>query len=127
MDANYSRIDITNDLRIKYRDYLQPEIITISIIQSNDDVWLETLSIIIIKEKGWTKETINRINLDFITKDVENDDVISMFNPADNIEVNAIKFINELSPYSLINTTDLFTDKACDIINKRYNVFGIDK
>ena len=122
MDEKYSRIDITNDLRIKYQNYIRPEIKTISMSQSNEDVWLETLSITIIKAKGWTKETINRINLDFISED----DDIAMFNPGDSIEDNASKFINELSPYSLINTTDLFTDEASEIINKKYNIFGID-
>lgn len=53
-EAKYSRIDITNDLRIKYQNYLRPEIKTISISQFNEDVWLETLAITIIKEKGWT-------------------------------------------------------------------------
>ncbi|NLX75556.1 MAG: hypothetical protein GXZ13_07000 [Synergistaceae bacterium] len=122
MDEKYSRIDITNDLMVKYHDYLRPEIKTISISQSNEDVWLETLSITIIKDKGWTKETINRINLDFISEDGD----IAMFNPGDNIEANASKFINELSSYSLINTTDLFTDEASEVINKKYNIFGID-
>jgi len=122
LDEKYSRIDITNDLMVKYHDYLRPEIKTISISQSNEDVWLETLSISIVKDKGWTKETINRINLDFISEDGD----IAMFNPGDNIEVNASKFINELSPYSLINTTDLFTDEASEVINKKYNIFGID-
>lgn len=122
MDEKYNRIDITNDLRIKYQNYLRPEIRTISISQSNEDVWLETLSISIIKEKGWTKETISRINLDFISEDVD----IAMFNPEDSIEVNASKFISELSPYSIINTTDLFTDEASEAINKKNNIFGID-
>ena len=54
------------------------------------------------------------------------DDDNAMFNPGDNIEVNASKFINELSPYSLINTTDLFTDEASEVISKKYNIFGID-
>ncbi|MDD4493488.1 MAG: hypothetical protein PHV32_03945 [Eubacteriales bacterium] len=122
MDEKYSRIDITNDLKLKYRNYLRPEISTISISQSNEAVWLETLSITIIIDKGWTKETFNRINLDFISED----DDTAMFDPGDNIEVNASKFINELSPYSLINTTDLFTEEASEVINKKYNIFGVD-
>lgn len=122
MDEKYSRIDITNDLKLKYQNYLRPEISTISISQSNEDVWLETLSITIIQDKGWTKETINRIKLDFISED----DDTAMFNPNDELETNASKFINDLSPYSIINTTDLFTDEASEIINKKYNIFGID-
>ncbi len=83
---------------------------------------MQTLSITIIKDKGWIKETINRINLDFII----GEDDVAMFDPDDSIELNASKFINELSPYSIINTTDLFTDEASEVINKKYNIFGID-
>ena len=50
-----------------------------------------------------------------------------MFNPDDPIEINARKFVNELSPYSIINTTDLFHIEACEQISKKYNIFGIDK
>lgn len=46
MDERYSRIDITNDLMVKYHDYLRPEIKTISISQSNENVWLETLVVV---------------------------------------------------------------------------------
>lgn len=122
MGEKYSRIDITNDLKIKYQNYIRPEISTISISQSNEDVWLQTLSITFIKDKGWIKETINRINLDFFI----GEDDVAMFDPDDSIELNASKFINELSPYSIINTTDLFTDEASEAINKKYNIFGID-
>lgn len=122
MDEKYSRIDITNDLKLKYHNYLRPEISNISIVQSINGVWLETILIIIIQDKGWTKESINRINLDFVS----DDDDIGMFNTYDSIEINASKFINELSPYSIINITDLFTDEVSEIIDKKHNVFGVD-
>lgn len=50
-----------------------------------------------------------------------------MFNLEDPIEVNARKFINELSQYSIINTTNLFYIEVCEQISKKYNIFGIDK
>ncbi len=38
MGEKYSRIDITNDLKIKYQNYIRPEISTISISQSNEEL-----------------------------------------------------------------------------------------
>lgn len=30
-----------------------------------------------------------------------------------------------IKPYCIINTTDLFSDEACDKISKKYNTFGV--
>lgn len=79
-----------------------------------------------IVKGGFEKQTTKRIDLDFISDgDDENEE--DFFNPKDAIENNVRKFIDELSPYSIINTTDLFSDEACDKISKRYNTFGVDK
>lgn len=57
-----------------------------------------------------------------------NDDIVFEIELIKQIEVNnARKFINEFSPYLIINTTDLFHDDASDKISRRYNTFGIDK
>lgn len=111
---------------MKYNEYLKPEIISIVMIQSKEDVYLEITEIDTV-EGGFEKQTINRINLNFITDgdDFESEELF--FNPKAPIEKNVRKFINELSPYSIINTTDLFHDEACEKINKKYNTFGIDK
>lgn len=76
-----------------------------------------------ILKDGLEKQIINRKNLDFIREDEEE----LFLNPNDSIEVNAKKIINDLSPYSIINTIDLFHREACEQISKKYNVFGIDK
>lgn len=122
MDSVYSSIDFYNNLKLKYKEYLKPEIISIIMIQSEEDVWLETVEEE-IGEGGLEKQTTRRINLDFISAD---DDGEAFFNPKDTIENNVRKFIDELSPYSIINTTDLFHDEACEKISKKYNTFGID-
>ena len=123
MDIFYSTINIFEKLKEKYRQYLRDDISAISIIQSEDEVCLEIVSSEVL-EDGLEKEIIKRDNLEIIREDEQGE---LMFNPEDPIEVNARKFINELSPYSIINTTDLFHIEACEQISKKYNIFGIDK
>lgn len=123
MDSVYSTIDFYSKLKLKYSKYLKPEITSVVMIQSEDGVWLETVELEVFSD-GLEKQTIRKVNLDFITDD-ENDK--PFFDPKDPIEENVRKFIDELSPYSIINTTDLFNADACDKINKKYNMFGIDK
>jgi len=125
VDVIYSTINFYDKLKLKYRDYLKPGIISIVIIQSKDEVLLETAEVEIV-EGGFEKETVKRLDLRFIAdgEDLENDELF--FNPKDSIEKNVRKFIDEFSPYSIINTTDLFHEEACEKINKKYNTFGID-
>ena len=118
MDIFYSTINIFEKLKEKYRQYLRDDISAISIIQSEDEVCLEIVSSEVL-EDGLEKEIIKRDNLEFIREDEQGE---LMFNPEDPIEVNARKFINELSPYSIINTTDLFHIEACEQISKKYNI-----
>ena len=77
-----------------------------------------------VLEYGLEKEIIKIDNLEFIREDEKGE---LMFNLEDPIEVNARKFINELSQYSIINTTNLFYIEVCEQISKKYNIFGIDK
>jgi len=124
MSYVYSTIDIYDSLMFKYKEYLKPEIISILIIQSEEEVLLESMETEIIRG-GLEKQTISRINLELIT-DAEDEDKL-FFDPKDPIENNAIKFIEEFTPYSIVNATDLFHIKACEKINNKYNTFGIDK
>lgn len=124
MGIEYSVIDIYDELKLKYNDYLRPEIISINIIQTEDEVLLETTECITV-ERGLEKQTVDRIDLGFIT-DGENEEKL-FFDPKDSIEKNAIKFIDDFTPYSIINTTDLFTEEAANKICKKYNTFGVDK
>ena len=125
MDSVYSTIDFYSNLKLKYKEYLKPEIVSIVMIQSVEDVWLESIEVEIVKG-GFEKQIVRRINLGFITDAEDGETEEACFNPKDTIENNVRKFIDELSPYSIINTTDLFHAEACEKINKRYNTFGID-
>lgn len=125
MEENYSIINIYEIFKRKYKDYIKPEIISISIVQSKEVVWLESIKCENV-EGGFTKETVSKINLDFIT-DGEGDEEKLLFDPNNPIESNVRKFIDDFSPYSIINTTDIFHETACDKINKKYTIFGVDK
>lgn len=87
-------------------------------------MWLETIEIKLLPD-GLEKQTTKRINLEFIVEGDEAEE--AFFDPKDAIENNARKFINDFSPYSIINTTDLFSDAACDRISKKHNTFGVDR
>lgn len=125
MDLTYSTIDFYEKLKLKYNDYLKPEIISIVLIQTDDQVLLETREVEIV-EGGFEKQTTKRIDLGFIS-DGDDENESDFFNPQDAIEKNVRKFIDDLSPYSIANTTDLFSDDACNKIIKKYNTFGVDK
>lgn len=126
MDTFYSEIDFYDKLKLKYNEYLKPEIVSVSIIQSKDTVLLETVKLEEV-EGGLEKQTVSRIDLGFIADGEDNESQELYFNPEDSIEKNVRKFINEFTPYDIINTTDLFNDEASDKINKKYNTIGIDR
>ena len=122
MDEKYSVINIYDAFKRKYKDYIKPEIESISIIQSDEEVLLQTVECEKI-EGGFIKETINKVNLDFITDgDHSEEEMTLFFDPSNSIENNVLKFMEEFTPYSIINTTDLFHENACEKINKKYLV-----
>ena len=103
MDTFYSEIDFYDKLKLKYNEYLKPEIVSVSIIQSKDTVLLETVELE-EDEGGLEKQTVNRIDLGFITDGEDNESQELYFKPEDSIEKNVRKFINEFTPYDIINT-----------------------
>lgn len=107
-------LDITDKLKFKYGNMLSEDISRVSIVQSLNRVWLE-----IVKEKiigdYLVDEHIHRSDLAFIS-DCEGD----YFSHSDSIVINANKFVNNYDPYSIVNTTDLFTHEACEKICKEY-------
>ncbi len=55
------------------------------------------------------KYTTTRINTDLITDfDETMDEPLLFLDPIDEIEVNVMKFVEEMDPYSIFVTTDLF-------------------
>jgi hypothetical protein len=109
--------DITDRLRKKYPLYLKPDIVSIRLVQPGDRVWLELTQ---EEERvGYLKDqTITRKDLGFICGDDYDN---QFFDPNDNVSTNADRFVNEFDPYSIINTTDIFHEEACNEINEEYH------
>jgi hypothetical protein len=120
--AQFQAEDITERLRSKYGDYLRPEISTVRIVQVPGRVWLE-----ITEEKEITgylqDQLIHRSDLAFIAGHED-----QFFSPTDDVRRNAIKFVEEFGPFSIIMTTELFHEAACKEIDLEHNpVYRRDK
>ncbi|EPL6464383.1 MULTISPECIES: GIY-YIG nuclease family protein [Morganellaceae] len=114
----YVAEDLTQRLRKKYPTYLHPNITAVKIVQTIGRVWLE---ITIEQELGGylLDQTIKRTDLGFIIDDDEND---LFFQPEDDIRLNANKFVSEYDEYSIVMTTDLFHEEACQQIIQTYKM-----
>lgn len=115
-ESIFSAIDVTDKLRQKYPRYIDPDIISIRLVQPGDRVWLE-----MTREKeaaGYLKDqVITRTDLGFIS----DDDLEGFyFDPLENVSVNANRFVNDFDEYSIMMTTDLFHDEACKEIQERH-------
>jgi hypothetical protein len=101
----YSAVDIKDRLIHKYPGYLSKDIVAVRIVQPKDRVWLE----ITTEEEiaGYLKDqAIKRSDLAFIS---------------DGVGENANKFVDDFDAYSIINTTDLFNERACKETQERFN------
>lgn len=108
--------DISNQLRNKYSHWLKKDIVKVRILQDIENVCLEITQE--LDSYGTLKDqVISRTNLGFI---VEYGDE-PMFSPQTSVSGNAEIFIEELCPYSLIMTTDLFHEDACKEIVELYS------
>lgn len=114
-EARFVSEDITTRLKSKYASYLHPDIVSVSIVQVPGRVWLE-----ITREKevaGYLRDqAVTRTDLAFIVADTD-----KYFRPEDDVQINARKFVEDYGPYSIINTTDLFTPSACEEVERLHN------
>ncbi|EKN5158562.1 GIY-YIG nuclease family protein [Yersinia enterocolitica] len=110
----YVAEDVTQRLREKYSMYLRSDIVAVGVVQMPGRVWLE-----ITTEKetaGYlVDQAIQRTDLAFITGTDE-----TFFRPEDDVRLNANKLVNDYDVYSIIMTTDLFHDEACQQIVRAY-------
>ncbi len=117
-DDAFQAIDITNQLQVKYGQWLKKDIVSVRIVQPKERVWLE------ITQESETAgylidQTIKRSDLGFVTDGDEEEDLF--LSPDVDVIVNADKFINDFDPFSIINTTDLFHEEGAIEVNERYN------
>lgn len=117
--SKYESINIYEALTTKYNSYLRCEIKSVSIIQSEDTVWLE---IIEIEELGnrLKKQIVSRDDLSFIVDESSNEyeDNELFFSPSMPVEYNANRFIEEYDPISIMMTTNLFKREVWDEIKE---------
>ncbi|SEQ60289.1 T5orf172 domain-containing protein [Amphritea atlantica] len=115
-EDRFSAIEILERLQSKYTKWLKTDIVSVRIVQPKERVWLE-----ITQEKqiaGYlVDQTIKRTDLGFIAEDYDD----KYFSPADDISINAEKFVDEFGPYSIMMTTDLFHEEGCSEVNERFN------
>lgn len=123
MEYTVSMIDFYEQLYAKYSDYLRPDITDVIMIQTDEEVSLE-VHYDETTEEGFDKVTITRTDLGFVVEDTPGEPFFRLDEP---IEKNVVKFLNDFSPYSIICTTDLFTNEAAQKINKKFCIFGVDK
>ncbi|AXT70282.1 hypothetical protein ACEV8X_03295 [Vibrio parahaemolyticus] len=119
-DAEYSLdvCDILSELKKMYSHWLKPDIVKVQIVQDIETVWLVIVQCDHLYGNE-NEQVINRLDLEFII----GDDSEAMFSPQSPVFENAKKFVGELCPFSLINTTDLFHEDACREIDATLNPY----
>lgn len=129
MDRRYTYVDIFSLLRMKYKNYLKPSIVAVIFSQTNEEIELEVHEVE-YTEDGLEKKTVTTTELS-LPEDLEIPDELTRedltpFSVKKTIEENINVFVNDLTKYDLIMMTYLFTDEACDRINNKYCIFGIE-
>lgn len=103
--------DILSALKKRYPQWLRPDITSARIIQRAGMVFLE-----IVNRKGkGPDEHVTRTELSFITSGE-----MPMFSPSRTAYENAELLLRNLDPYSIINSTDLFTPEGAQQVAQIY-------
>lgn len=112
----YVAEDVTQRLGEKYYAYLRPDIVAVRVVQMSGYVWLEITT---EEEKAGylVNQTIQRTDLEFISdKDGQ------FFRQEDDVRSNANKLVNDYDVYSIVMTTALFHEEACQQIATAYEM-----
>lgn len=120
VEEKYEAIDILAELKEKFRDYINPKIISARIYQTKDTVYFEQTVYIYENDHFLKDQVITRTDLGFI---VEGDDIDElMFKSSCSVIKNAQKFM-ELDSYSIINCfDDLFTEEGVQKAVEEYRL-----
>lgn len=111
---SYQSVSIMYELRFMYQDWIKDEYKDIRITQSQTRVWLETITEEILNNGNLIDQAIKRTDLSFI----EDEDDMMFFSPSHTVQENAFKFTHKLDTYSILMVTDIFNQKASEIILK---------
>lgn len=117
----YQTIECIEQLKQKYPHYIKPELISVALKQTSNDVCIDTIESVVLNN-GFEKQTHRSTNLNFITDgaylDDERNDVAPLFSPSSSIELNVKILLEDLCPVSMINTIAIFHDKAIKEISE---------
>ena len=110
-DEIYAAESIFSRIKQKYSSWVRQEITNIRIVQTAERVWLEVMEEEVLG--GYLKDQlIRRTDLGFCC--LTNGDVDeNYFSPTDNVSINADKFVTDWDPWSIVMTTNLFSEEAC--------------
>ena len=119
------RVSLYDQLMKKYPMYMNEQLTDVSLLQTEEAVYLETVEVC-LTESGLEKKRVSKSNLEFLNQDdmeLGESNTIELggepyFDPANDIEENALKFINDFDVFSIINTTCLFNEEAEEEISR---------
>ena len=114
MDA----VEILPDLKVKYPNFLRPELSSVRFVQSPQRCYLEITTDAFVGD-NLHNEMIRREDLAFISDRHGN-----LFDPANSVVENARRFTFEMEAISMINCTDLFPQHIALKIDREWNING---
>ncbi|MBE5960652.1 MAG: hypothetical protein E7256_04595 [Lachnospiraceae bacterium] len=113
-------ISIHNLIKEQYGEYLNKNITQLNITQNEEEVYLEAIESS-KDENGVMKEEVKKFRMDFEVRDGER-----FLDPANKVEMNAIKFMEEANAFTIVNIApDIFNDAACGDILADFVISGM--
>lgn len=94
---------------------MRPKIVDVRIVQTHERVWPEITEEEALRSQ-LVDQTIRRMDLAFCTSNVSGT-TAEYFRASVPVSVNAVKFVTEWDPHSVVMTTDFFHQEACEHIN----------
>lgn len=110
-------INIFDKLKEQYKEHLRKDLISVYIIQTRERVYLESTYLEVL-EDGLEKKLVNKKDLSIF---VEGESRELTFDPENPIEINARKFIDEISPDLIMLIESLFNKDAFEEFSEDFS------
>lgn len=118
LDETREFVEILPSLRNRYKRFLKPSVVSVRFLQSGSRCWLEMTETI---DGPLLDEKVFRTDLAFVS---DGPDYELYFSPNVSVLQNASRFIASFDAVSIINCTELFTDKAAQRIDEHWRKYG---
>ena len=110
-------INIFDKLKEQYKEHLRKDLISVYIMQTRERVYLESTYLEVL-EDGLEKKLVNKKDLSIF---VEGESRELTFDPENPIEINARKFIDEISPDLIMLIESLFNKDAFEEFSEEFS------